>query len=100
MTTRRAVHSISYLKTRAAGLFDQINRERRPVIITQKGEARAVLIDPDSYDQLRDALGLLKLLAQGEEDVRAGRTVSQGALFERLDRRYARARADERKKRA
>lgn len=100
MATSRAVRSISYLKSRAAGLLEQINRERQPVIITQKGEPRAVLIDPESYDRLRDAVGLLKLLAQGEEDVRAGRTVSQEALFARLDRRYAERHSGEHRKRA
>ena len=43
--------------------------------------------DVESYEQTQRAIGLLKLLAQGEEDVRAGRTVPQDEVFTRLRQR-------------
>ena len=43
-----------------------------------------MLLDVASYQELRDAVLLLKLAAQGEADVRAGRTVAQGRVFEDL----------------
>ncbi len=79
------IKPVTYLKAKAADLLDQINDTRRPVIITQNGEPRAVLQDPKSYEEMRNALGLLKLLAQGEEDIRKGNLRSQEELFSDLE---------------
>jgi prevent-host-death family protein len=84
LKAKEDIRPVTYLKGRAADLLAQINTTHRPVIITQNGEARAVLQDPESYEQMRRAIGLLKLVSQGEEDVRAGRTVSRKALFSSL----------------
>ena len=84
MKLKKDIISVSYLKSRAADLLNQINTTRRPVIVTQNGQARAVLQDPESYERLKTALGLMKLIAQGEEDIRAGRTVEQSEVFDQL----------------
>ncbi len=81
MKAKEDIRPVTYLKGRAADLLAQINTTHRPVIITQNGQARAVLQDPESYEQMVRAIGLLKLVSQGEEDVRAGRTVSREAVF-------------------
>lgn len=81
------IRPVTYLKSRAADLLAQVNETHRPVIITQNGEARAVLQDPESYEQMRAAIGLLKLLAQGEEDVRRGATTPQEEVFSRLEKK-------------
>jgi prevent-host-death family protein len=81
------IRPVTYLKSRAADLLAQVNETHRPVIITQNGEARAVLQDTESYEQMRAAIGLLKLVAQGEEDVRSGRTCDQEEVFARLERK-------------
>jgi prevent-host-death family protein len=78
------IRPVTYLKTRAADLLEQVNRTHRHVVITQNGNARAVLVDPESFQKMRDTIGLLRLLAQGEADVRAGRTVDSDELFEAL----------------
>ena len=87
MKMNEDIRPVTYLKSRAADLLAQINETHRPVIITQNGEARAVLQDPASYEQMRAALGLMKLIAQGEEDVRAGRLSEQDEVFARLEKR-------------
>lgn len=79
------IKPVTWLKANAASLLDQINDTRRPVIITQNGEPKAVLQDPKSYEEMRNALGLLKLLAQGEEEVRSGRVADQDSVFKRLE---------------
>jgi prevent-host-death family protein len=84
MKMNEDIRPVTYLKSRTADLLSQINETRRPVIITQNGEARAVLQDPASYEQLITAIGLLKLLTQGEEDVRKGKTISQDDVFTQL----------------
>lgn len=89
MEIKKDIRPVTYLKTHAADLLTQVNETHRPVIITQKGEARAVLQDPESYERMRAALGLMKLLAQGEEDVRQGRTRPQEEIFADLEKALA-----------
>lgn len=84
MRMKEDLRTVTYLKSKAADLLEQINATHRPVVITQNGEARAVLQDPESYEQMRRAIGLLKLVAQGETDVQAGRTVAADEVFTRL----------------
>jgi prevent-host-death family protein len=84
MNMKEDLRPITYLKNNAADLLVQINATHRPVVITQNGEARAVLQDPESYEQMRRAIGLLKLVAQGEADVQAGRTLAADDVFTRV----------------
>ena len=84
MSIREDIKPVTYLKSRSADLLKQINETHRPVIITQNGEPRAVIQDPESYENMRNAIGLMKLLAQGEADVQAGRSTDQSIVFDRL----------------
>jgi prevent-host-death family protein len=85
MGMAKDIRTITEMKTRAAQLLEEVNLEKRPLIITQDGKPRAVMMDVESYDELRTAIGLLKLVALGEDDIRAGRWVEQGEMFERLE---------------
>jgi prevent-host-death family protein len=84
MSMEEDIRPITYLKAKTADLLRQVNETQRPVVITQNGEPRAVIQDPRSYESMRNAIGMLKLLAQGEEDVRKGKLVPQADLLARL----------------
>jgi len=79
------IKPVSYLKLHSADLLNQVNETHRPVIITQNGEPRAVLQDAESYENTRAALGLLKLLAQAENDIRSGNLTDQTQVFENVE---------------
>ncbi|MGH7875960.1 MAG: type II toxin-antitoxin system Phd/YefM family antitoxin [Candidatus Binatia bacterium] len=98
MKMREDIRPVTYLKSRAADLLDQLNKTRRPVVITQNGEARAVIQDPDSYEQTKTAVGLLKLLAEGEDNIRSGKTYDQDEVFDRLARKLKKSKAGRGKK--
>lgn len=83
---------VTYLKTRTAELLREVKRSRRPILITQKGVAEAVVLDVRSYEALRDGLSLLQLVLQGEEDIQAGRTATTEQAFQRADRAIRRKR--------
>jgi prevent-host-death family protein len=85
MNISKDIKPITYLKSKAPDLLKQINETHRPVIITQNGEPKAVLQDPQSYENMRNAIGILKLLSQGEEDVRRGKTKSQKEVFANVE---------------
>ena len=86
MSLKNDIRPLTYLKARAADLLNQVNETRRPVIITQNGEPRAVLQDTRSYEDMRNALGLLKLISQGEEDIRKGKSRPQDDVFSRIEK--------------
>ncbi|MHB8808572.1 MAG: hypothetical protein ACYC9M_00975 [Desulfobulbaceae bacterium] len=49
------------------------------------GEPRAVLQDPESYDNMRKAIGLLKLISLGEEDIKQGNIKTQDKVFKDIE---------------
>lgn len=79
------IKPVSYLKAHSAELLQQINQTHRPIVITQNGEPRGVLQDAESYENMRNALSLLKLLAQSEEDIRNGELMDQQDVFREMD---------------
>lgn len=78
------VKPISYLKANAAEVLTHIAEQREPLVITQNGEAKAVLQDVASYEETQETLALLKLLAMGNQDVAAGRLKPVGEVIARL----------------
>lgn len=67
MQYSRQIKPISYVKANAAELISQLERDRQPLVITQNGEARAVLQDIVSFEQTQETLALLKILALGNQ---------------------------------
>ncbi len=66
------VKPISQLKADAAAILAQLAERGDPVVITQNGEAKAVLQDLASYEATQETLAMLKLLALGAQDIAAG----------------------------
>lgn len=78
------VRPISYLKANAADVLIDLAATREPMLITQNGEARAVLQDVLSYEEAQDTLALLKLLAMGNQDIEDGSTEPARDVIARL----------------
>ena len=67
------VKPISYLKANAAEVLAHLAEQREPLVITQNGEAKAVLQDVATYEETQETLALLKVLALGNQEVSAGK---------------------------
>lgn len=78
------IKSVSYLKANAAEILDELREQREPLIITQNGEAKAVLQDVKSYEETQETLALLKVLALGEREAQQGRTVLAADIIDDL----------------
>jgi prevent-host-death family protein len=63
------IRPISYLKANAAEVLQVLEEQRKPMIITQNGEAKAVIQDVASYEETQETLSLLKILALGSQQV-------------------------------
>lgn len=66
------LRSISYLKARAADVVRELAEQRAPLVITQNGEAKAVMQDVRSYEETQETLALLKILALGNRQIEEG----------------------------
>ncbi len=80
------IKSITYMKTHSAELVAEVNRSRSPVVITQNGAPRAVVMDVISYERIQHAFMLLKLISQSE---RKGQWLSQAQMKRELRKRLS-----------
>jgi prevent-host-death family protein len=78
------VKPISYIKANAAEVLTSLSESREPMVITQNGEARAVLQDIASFEETQETLALLKILALGSQDVAANRAKPVTEVVARL----------------
>lgn len=74
MKLSESVKPISYLKSHTAKVLREVSEGQRTMVITQHGEARAVLQDITSYEQTQESLALLKMLAQSSKSIQEGRS--------------------------
>ena len=72
MRLSRQIKPISYLKAHAAEVVRTLADQHEPLIITQNGEAKAVMQSIDSYEQMQETVALLKILALGNRQIEAG----------------------------
>ena len=84
------IKPISYLKANAAEVLKELAEQRRPMVITQNGEARAVIQDVASYEETQETLALLKILALGNQDIEAGEVRPAVDTVKRLRAKKAR----------
>lgn len=88
MDLREDIKSVTYMKTKPAKLLESVNKNHRAVVITQNGEARAVLQDVATYETNRKALLFLKLMAQSENDIQRKRVIKHNEFIRKLERKF------------
>jgi prevent-host-death family protein len=84
MKLDQQVKPISYLKANAAEVLEALAAGAPPIVITQNGEARAVIQDLASFEQTQETLALLKILALGQREIASGDTKPAASVFARL----------------
>jgi prevent-host-death family protein len=80
------VKPISYLKSHAAEIIKDISENREPMLITQNGEAKLVVMDVKSYEEQEETLALLKILALGNREIEQGKFRDVEDVFAELDK--------------
>jgi prevent-host-death family protein len=76
------------MKTNAVDMMSFVNDRKEPMIITQDGESRAVLMDIESYQEMKNAFNMLKMIQISDKDVAAGRTKNANQVFAELRSKY------------
>ena len=81
------IKPISYIKTNAADMMKYVTDKKNSIIITQHGEAKAVLIDIESYQTMQNAFNILKMIQLSEKDIRSGNIKESDTVFNELHKR-------------
>lgn len=83
------IKPISYVKANAAELINELAETGEPLVITQNGEAKAIMQDVATYEATQETLALLKILALGKRQVEEGKTIPLAEVSRRLRARRA-----------
>ena len=87
MAPSERIKPVCYLKSHASEIVGSLAESGEPLIITKDGEAKAVLLDYDSYGRTLEALALLKILALGNKQIEEGKVVSADQAIRQLRQR-------------
>ncbi|ADG92561.1 prevent-host-death family protein [Arcobacter nitrofigilis DSM 7299] len=79
------IKPISFLKSKTADVINGVNENKRTVIITQNGEAKAVVQDIKSYENMQNSINLLKLIILSEKDIENKNLLKQDEMFNNLE---------------
>ena len=82
------IKPISYIKTNAADMMKYINENKNTIIITQHGEAKAALIDIESYQTMKNAFNILKIIQLSEKDIKAGHIKESDQVFDEIKNKF------------
>ena len=82
---------ISELRQDAANIIKRMKSASRPVIITQRGRASAVIVSAEAYQRDQHELEILKMLARGEVEIEAGTGNDLETVFAKADELLAAA---------
>ena len=78
------IRPISYIKAHSAEILKQVEDKKTPIVITQNGEAKAILIDINSYQNIIDSINLMKIISIGENDIKNGRFITHEDLDKKI----------------
>ena len=91
MKYSETVKPISYLKANASEIIRNLSEKQQTLIITQNGEAKAIVQDIKAYEELQESLALLKILAQSTSDIQKGDLKPANDVFKSIkDRKVIR----------
>jgi prevent-host-death family protein len=89
MRLSNQIKPISFLKANAAEIMQTLADGGEPMIITQNGEAKAVIQDIASFERTQETMALLKILALGNQEIEAGKTQPARDVAARLKAKFA-----------
>jgi len=87
MASSERIKPVSYLKSHASEIVGSLAEEGEPLVITQDGEAKAVILGYDSYERTLQTLALLKVLALGNKQIEEGKVVTADQAIRQLRKR-------------
>jgi antitoxin YefM len=75
-------------RSHTAAVIEQVQRTKRPVILTQHGRSAAVLLNVDVYEDLVDEVAVIRDIRTAEAQLDAGMGIPHEVVERRLRERY------------
>nr|WED67680.1 type II toxin-antitoxin system Phd/YefM family antitoxin [Pectobacterium colocasium] len=85
MSLAEQIKPITYLKSSAAEMVKEFAVNPEPIIITQNGEAKMVVMDITEYEKQQETFALLKLLALGRKAFTEGKYSDAESFLDEMD---------------
>ncbi len=85
------IQSLTTFRRRSGDFMKQLKRSKRPVVLTVKGKAAAIVQDAEAYQRLLDIAARADSeegIRQGLDDVAHGRTRSAKEVFDEIRRKH------------
>ena len=82
------IKPISYLKAHDSEIVRMLGERGEPLVIAQRGEAKVVVQDIDSFEKTQETMAMLKILALGNRQIETGRVESAADAIARLRERH------------
>jgi prevent-host-death family protein len=79
------IKPISYIKSHTAEMIRQVSDNKNPIIVTQNGEAKAVILDIESYQNLVNAINLMKIISIGDSDLKNNKVITHEELKNKIN---------------
>ena len=79
------IKPISYLKSHTAEIVKNLTESQKPLLITQNGEAKLVVMDIHSFEEREETLAFLKMLAQGNREIEQGKYRDAEEVFAEIE---------------
>ncbi len=85
------IQSLTTFRRRSGDFLKQLKKSKRPVVLTVKGKAAAIVQDAEAYQRLLDVAAGADAeegIRQGLDDVARGRTRPAREVFDEIRRKY------------
>jgi antitoxin YefM len=84
------IKPVSDFRANAAEMIEQVKTSGHPLVLTQRGESAAVLLDVAVYQELIEEIELLSDVRTAMKQVELGQVMSNSAAKAELLKRFAR----------
>lgn len=85
------IHSLTTFRRQSGDFMKQLRKTKRPLVLTVKGKAAAVVQDAEAYQRLLDLAAqadAMEGIRQGLDDIARGRTLSAKEAFDKVRRKH------------
>lgn len=79
------IHTLTEFKRKTTGMIRHIKKSGRPVVLTVKGKAEAVVMDASTYQRWADRLSAIEGISRGLAQARRGQGRGVDEVFDELD---------------
>jgi len=83
------IHSLTTFKRNSSGLMKHMKKTGRPLVLTVKGKAEAVVFDAKAYQEVASQLDAVASIRRGLEQARKGAGRPADAVYDNLEREDA-----------